>query len=252
VPFAVILPTRSPKTGADRPDTSSTRCPRPPRSRPLLRRDATAHTAVVDECASPVPLVPIPKEDPAVRTPASSDARRRWRSGVLPRRGGFPSAQRVGANALRHCLSDRFRSGAVTDVSSVSIAVPLAATRIRDELGVASPCSSPRSPPARRSDAELAPRSDSASQGIRLGSRATLTMRWKPPVAAACPHPRPSLARSSPRDTEVPMDGRRRRLELRGARSEPQHPRIRDAIRVALVLIPTIRVIGVAADSDPI
>jgi hypothetical protein len=71
--------------------------------------------------------------------------------------------QQVGTDALRHCPSDRYRSDIVTDVGSVSIAVPLAATRTRDELEVAPPCSSFRSPPARRSDAELALCSGSAA-----------------------------------------------------------------------------------------
>jgi hypothetical protein len=50
----------------------------------------------------------------------------------------------------------------------------------------------------------LAPHNDSALQLIRLGSQVTLTALWQPPVATACLHPRPSLARESPHRHEVP------------------------------------------------
>jgi hypothetical protein len=59
----------------------------------------------------------------------------------------------IQADALRHCPLDRFRSDVVADAGIVSIALPLAAARIRDKLEVASPRSSlrpPVGPPPRR------------------------------------------------------------------------------------------------------
>jgi hypothetical protein len=45
--------------------------------------------------------------------------------------------QQFQADALRHCPSDRFLSDVVADAGNVTIALPLAAARIRDELEVA-------------------------------------------------------------------------------------------------------------------
>jgi hypothetical protein len=100
-------------------------------------------------------------------------------------------------------------------------------------------------------DAELAPHASSTLKPTRLGSRATLAAHWKPPVATAASALGPRLRESRHAGTGASADGRTRRLELRRARSEPKHPRTRDAIRAAQTFDPTARVIDVAADGDP-
>jgi hypothetical protein len=144
-----------------------------------------------------LPFKPLLRRGATVRATVRGDALRLCPFNRLPA-GIRPSVQQFQADALRHCPSDRFLSDVVADVGNVSIALPLAAARIRDELDVAFPRSFLRSPQRHLADVRLAPHSGSALKRIRLGSRATLTARWKPLVATACPYPRLPLAREPP------------------------------------------------------
>jgi hypothetical protein len=85
----------------------------------------------------------------------------------------------------------------------------------------------------RLSDVRLAPHASSTLPADQRGSQLTLTAHWKPPVATACSPLDPRLRRHRLSDTNAGADRKRRRLEPRRARSEPQHPRTRDAIRAA-------------------
>jgi len=60
----------------------------------------------------------------------------------------------------------------------------------------------------------------------------------------------PACAETATPARSASTDDRGHRLEPRRARTEPQHPRIRDAIRAALAFDPTAQVIDVAADVD--
>jgi hypothetical protein len=122
-----------------------------------------------------------------------ADARRRCASARSPE-GARSSAQRVGADALRHCPLDRFRSDVVTDAGDVSTALPLAAARIRDELEVASPRSSLRTPATMppRPGACAPQRFDTAADSARVASdpyrasKATGCHGLPSPSALAC------------------------------------------------------------------
>ena len=120
-------------------------------------------------------------------------ARRRCASERSPE-GVRSSAQRIGADALRHCLLDRFRSDVVADVRIVSIALPLAAARIRDKLDVASPRSSlrPLAAPPPQHGACAPHRLDFVASSARVASdphralEATGCHGLSPPSALAC------------------------------------------------------------------
>jgi hypothetical protein len=180
-------------TGSDFPGASSARCPSPPPFQPLLRRGATFRTTAPDDARRLRPSDRFPRGlRPSVHR-LQADARHRRASERSPE-GARSSTQRVGADALHHCPLDRFRSDVVADVRIVTIALPLAAARIRDELEVASPRSSlrpPAAPPPRRR--ACAPRRlDCVANSARVASdphralEATGCYGPPPPSTLAC------------------------------------------------------------------
>jgi hypothetical protein len=164
--------------------------------------------------------------------------------------GARSSTQRFGADALRHCPLDRFLRRRRRRRERLDCPA-LGGCTNPSKLEVTSPRSSLRTPRLHLADLELALRLGSTLPRIGSG-RERPSPRFGshrlPRLASALGS---RLRESRHTDTSASASERRRRLELQGARSEPQHPRRRDAIRAALAFDPTARVIDVAADGDP-
>jgi hypothetical protein len=179
VPFPVALPATPPKR-RDLPDDGSRRC------------------------ASPVPFVSILKGKPAFRTTAGGGCPSPLRVGELPQTGVRSSAQRVRTDALRHCSSDRFRSGVVADTGTPRLPCPR-------RLHESETSSRPRLlavPSAHHTHhvcgARLAPHPGSAAGAATARVAIDPHRASRTTGCSECSHPRPLLAQRSSHWHKVP------------------------------------------------
>jgi hypothetical protein len=227
VPFPATLPTAVPKE-SDRPCDGSRRMRFAFALSTDPRRASTFRMTAPSGCPFPLPFRSVPRRVPTVRATGQ---------------GGCPSPLPFGSIPLRRRHRRR---------KAPRLPYPWRLRESEANSKSRVPRSSlcpPPAPPLRRG--ACAPHRLDIADGFgsgrerpspRIGSHRMLRL-------ASTLDSR--LRDSRHTDTSASADRRKRRLELRRARSEPSHPRTRDAIRAARALDPTARVIDVAADGDP-